>query len=214
MSEHESEGSLKTRTALVDPSGNTLKGRITWRERWSSISARTKVFVISVVAIAAGAASLLGNLESIHEHFRSKPQLPYVPLITVKLSNGQTNVVRVAARGDFLLWLPGPEARYTTGKYELVSKDGIPPKSGQVTIDPRTTATVYARILNQPLFGRLLEQADCDITFGIRRVDAGLKFTDELPFTKEALAKYYVPADVGVTETKGVAHNTAPPADG
>ena len=137
-------------------------------------------------------------LEKIQDYFRPEPAPPSVPLITVKLSNSDTKEIHVAARGDFFLWLPGSGARHAIGKYEFHTMDGDVPHNGQIIVQPNKTITVYAQVLNQQLYGRILKQAECDISLHIRRVHGGLKFSQNLPFTKEAIEKYYVTADVGV----------------
>jgi hypothetical protein len=151
-----------------------------------AISSRTRIFIVSVVAVVAGAAALLSNLEKIQNYFRPEPVPPTVRPISAKLSNTGENEVSVAGRGDFMLWLPGPEARHTTGKYEFHNADGNFP--------------VFAHILNQNVFGRVLEQGDCDISLIVGREGRGIKFTDNLPFTKSAIEKYYVSVDVGAAD--------------
>src|SRR5947209_18058358 len=120
----ESEAAMKNHSRLLDPSGNDLPQQITWSERWKAISSKAKVIVVSAVVLIAGTASLLGNLESIQNHFRSKPASPPIPLIKVKLANRQAKDAQVAARGDFFLWLPGLGTRHTVGKYEFRTIDG------------------------------------------------------------------------------------------
>ena len=120
----------------------------------------------------------------------------FVPAITVKLSNSSTEEIRIAARSDFFLWLPGSGIRHAIGKYEFHTTDGDVPNNGQISVEPNKTVTLYAQVLNQQLYGRILEQAECDISLHIRRVHGGLTFSQNLPFTKEAIKKYYVTADV------------------
>ena len=52
--------------------------------------------------------------------------------------------------------------------------------------------------MNQELYGRVLEQADCDIAFMIRKARGGHKTTDNVPFTKEAIDKYCTTVDIGI----------------
>ena len=90
-----------------------------------------------------------------------------MPAITVKLSNSSTEEIHVAARSDFFLWLPGSDAGHAIGKYEFHTTGGDVPNGGQITVKPNTTVTVYAQVLNQELYGRILEQAECDISLHI-----------------------------------------------
>jgi hypothetical protein len=182
---------------LVDHRGKPLPQPVTWREQWHVISARTRIIVGSLLVIVAATAAFLVNLEKIQDHFRSEPAAPSVPAIMVKLSNSATEEIYVVTRGDFFLWLPGSGARHAIGKYEFRTMDGNVSNAGQIAVKPNTTLTVYAQVLNQELYGNILEQAECDISFHVRRVKGGLTFTQNLPFTKEAIEKYYVTVDVG-----------------
>jgi hypothetical protein len=182
---------------LVDHYGKQIPQAVTWREKWHTISTKAKIIIVSIAAIVAATATFLTNLEKIQFYFRPEPAPPSVPLITVKLSNSSMEQIYVVARGDFFLWLPGSGARHAIGKYEFHTMGGDIPRNGQIILQPNQTVTVYAQVLNQQLYGRILEKADCDISLHIRRVTGGLKFSQSLPFTKEAIKKYYVTADVG-----------------
>jgi hypothetical protein len=182
---------------LVDHRGKPLPQAVTWRERLHTISARTKIIVVSLVAIVAATAAFLANLEKIQDYFRPEPAPPSVPAITVKLSNSALEEIDVVARSDFFLWLPGAGARHLIGKYEFHTVDGNVPDTGQITVKPNTAVTLYAQILDQELYGRLLEKAEYDITLHVRLANGGLTFAENLPFTEKAIGKYYVTANVG-----------------
>jgi hypothetical protein len=188
---------MEQRKELVDPAGQPVPHRLTGRERLRTISSKTKFVVVAFVAVVAAVAALLGNIETIRSHLRPKPAPPSVPLIVVKLKNDLKKDVQVAARGDFILWLPGPDGYHTMGKYEFRLLGGKSPQSEEITVSSNSTTTVYAKIMDQEVYGRILERADCDISLGIRASEGGLKFSDNLPFTKEAIAKYFVAVDVG-----------------
>jgi hypothetical protein len=83
------------------------------------------------------------------------------------------------------------------GKFELRSLSGDLPDSGTFTIAPSAKARVLAHVMNQDLYGRILERADCDISLMIYRVGGGLRTTRNLPFTKQAIDKYYTTVDIG-----------------
>ena len=183
-----SEGEHDSR--LVDHYGKQLPQAVTWRKKWHTISVKAKIGVVSLAAVVAATATFLANLEKIHDYFRPEPVPPSVPAITVKLSNSSTEEIRIAARSDFFLWLPGSGTRHAIGKYEFHTMDGDVPNNGQLSVEPNKTVTVYAQVLNQQLYGRILDQAECDISFHIRRVHGGLTFSQNLPFTKEAIKKY------------------------
>ncbi len=184
-------------SSLIDDRGNPLPKRVPLLTRLQSISAKAKVIIVSLLVLATATATLITNIEKISEFFRSDPPPITVPLIIVKLSNTAEEEVRVATRCDFFLWLPGSDARHTIGKYEFRTMSNSPLDSGIITIKPDTTVTVLAQILNQELYGRVLNQKDCDISLHVCRSNRGITITRSLPFTKEAIDRYYIPVDVG-----------------
>ncbi|QIN82754.1 hypothetical protein GBA63_08915 [Rubrobacter tropicus] len=140
---------------------------------------------------------MVAGLFQIIDHVTPEPAPPSIPAIAVKLSNSSQKVADVLARGDFYLWLPGPDAQHAVGKYELRTVDGNAIDNYQVRVRPGATVTVYARILNQEQYGRLLEQNEYDITLQVRRASGELETTEDLPFTRAAIGKYYLAVDVG-----------------
>lgn len=193
------DSSLKDegRQQILGPQGIPIQPRNTWRDRWSSFSRKTWLIIVSFAALVAATAALLTNLQRIQDYFRAAPNPPSVSPITVEITNSGTEPIAVAARGDFLLWLPGPNARHAIGKFELHSLDGSAPDSGTFTIAPSAKVRVLARVMNEELYGRILEQADCDIAFMIRKTKGGHRTTEDMPFTKDAIAKYFTTVDIG-----------------
>jgi len=187
---------LVDRKSLVDSSGRPLPPRFAWGERLHTISSKSKLIVFSLLATVTAAATLLANLDTIRNHLH-RPVPVSVPLITVKLKNDFNKDVYVAARGDFILWLPGPDGYHTMGKYEFRLPSGEALNSEQITVAPNTTSTVYAKIMDQQNYSRILERADCDISLGVQGSEGGLRFSDNLPFTREGIAKHYILVNVG-----------------
>jgi hypothetical protein len=56
-------------------------------------------------------------------------------------------------------------------------------------------ATFSAEILNQDVYRTFLEQEEFDLSLTIRPVDGGMKFTQNMPFTRDDIEKYYLSVD-------------------
>jgi hypothetical protein len=182
---------------LVDPQGSPFPRRIRPRERWESLSRMTRLVIVSLTATVAAAAALLTNLQTIQDFFQSAPSRPGVPPIVVEISNSSGEPIDVATRGDFFLWLPGPDARRTFGKFELRGMDDAAIEPGMVTVPPAAKVRVLAQLANQDLYGAILERADCDVAFMVRKAGGGHRTTGNLPFTRDAIHRYYAEVDIG-----------------
>lgn len=173
----------------------THKGEL--KERWRKLSSKVKIFFITVTTFVALLAAFLTNIEKIADFFKTKEPSATVSNIVVKLSNSSEEGVIVSARGDFMLWLPGPGARHKMGKYQFLTANGKSPEDGSLVVPPKETVTVYAKIMNETYFAKILFQSDCDLSLIVYRAGAGLTHTNQMPFTAEAIKKYYFEADVG-----------------
>ena len=152
---------------------------------------------LSAVGLLAVLAAALGNLQKIQDYFAEPPAPPTVPPMIVEVENSSDQPVEIAGRGDFFLWLPGPGARHTVGKYEFKQANGSPFEAGTDTLSPNSKKRFFAQIMDQTTYGQVLERADCDITFMVRTVQGGLKTTTNLPFTKDTIKSYCAAVDVG-----------------
>ena len=188
---------------ILGPDGVPIPPRQTWSDHWRSTSRTTRVIAFSLVAAIATIATLATHLRTILSLFPPTASAVSVPPITVEITNSSNVPIVVAARGDFFLRFPGPDTRQTFGKFELFKLDGSAPQSGTLTVAPLGKMRVTARVANHDLFGRLLKQGDCEIAFMISKAGGGHKTTDNLPFTKAALEKYYATVDIGNAQPDG-----------
>ena len=184
-------------TGLVGPNGALLPSPVTWKHRLFAISMRAKIISVAILAVIAGFAALLTNIETIKRHFTPSPALPSVPSIVVEVTNSSKNTISVVTRGDFFLWLPGPGARHSIGKYEFRTLKNTQLESLVFTVKPTQKIRLLAHVIDQDLYGRILEKADCDIAFMVRKASGGFKTTNNLPFTKESIDKYFTSVDIG-----------------
>ena len=189
-------GTMKN-TGLVSPNGTPLLSPVTWKQRWLAASRRVKITSVTILAIISGVAVLLTNIETIEKHFTPLPASPSVPPIVVEITNSNKNTISVVKRGDFFLWLPGPGARHSFGKYEFRTLNNAPLESLVFTVKPTEKTRLLAHVIDQDLYGKMLKKADCDIAFMVRRANGSLKTTNNLPFTKEAIDKYFTAVDIG-----------------
>ncbi|MHC4395873.1 MAG: hypothetical protein ACYS1A_09480 [Planctomycetota bacterium] len=141
--------------------------------------------------------SLIAIFGGYNKYVRRNEPGPSVPAIVVKLSNSSEENVIVAERGDFIVWFPGPDSYHTMGKYEFRRPDGEHSPTGSFTIKPNETITVMAHVMNVSVYAKILSRADCDFSLLIARTNAGLTSTNNIAFTREAIGKYYIEADVG-----------------
>ncbi|MDV3352178.1 hypothetical protein QGP82_26110 [Leptothoe sp. LEGE 181152] len=118
-----------------------------------------------------------------------------IPLITVKVANHTNDDITIGSRGDFFLWFPGPGARHMIGKYKLSPINLDLPESEKYLIKVDSTATFSAEILNQNVYRTFLEQEEFDLNLTIRPVGGGMKFTQNMPFTRDDIEKYYLSVD-------------------
>ena len=182
---------------IVDAVGKSITQKVIWKDRWRKLSSNAKVFLISVTTFVALLAAFLTNIEKINDFFKAEQPPASVPSIVVKLSNSSEKGVIISARGDFTLWLPGPGASHRMGKYEFLTTEGKSPTGARLVVPPQETVTVHAKIMNETYFSKILSQSDCDLSLLVYRVGAGLIHTNNMPFTKEAITKYFIEADVG-----------------
>jgi hypothetical protein len=187
----------KKSDATIEIPNESIIQKNGFKERWKKLSSKVKIILISITAVVALFATFLTNVEKILDFFETNESTNTVPNITVKLMNSSDVGVIVFARGDFMLWLPGPGANHTIGKYEFLMTDGKSPEGGSFVVKPKETVPVYAKILNTTHFARILSQSDCDLSLILYRAGTGLIHTNQIPFTENAILKYYLEADVG-----------------
>lgn len=114
------------------------------------------MLTVILAVFVAGVAAFLTNIEKIQKYFGAFSSVPTVPPIVVEVTNSSSEPVDAVKRGDFFLWLPGPDARYTFGKFELRKLDGTPLDSETFTVPPFGKVRLLAHVLNQNLYGRIL----------------------------------------------------------
>ncbi|WPD23351.1 MAG: hypothetical protein SD837_02060 [Candidatus Electrothrix scaldis] len=183
--------------SLLDHNGKPIPSRKSLLNMGKALSRKTKTVIVSSVVTVAAFAALLTNVQTIQDFFKPEALSPTVPPIVIEISNSSEHAIDIAPRGDFFLWLPGSGARHTIGKYEIKRLDSKPHNLEVITVDSSSKVRVLARVMNQKLYGQVLEQADCDIAFMVHKVKGGLKVTDNLPFTKDAIDKYSASVDIG-----------------
>lgn len=81
------------------------------------------------------------------------------------------------------------------GKYQLLSVDDKLTEPDKFKVKPSSTFTFLVKILNQDSYRDYLAQEELDLSLAIRPTSAGMKFTQLIPFTKDALDKYYLSVD-------------------
>ena len=178
----------------------------TWRRarnRWNTWNLPTRL------GLAIGAAgislSLLGfsvkDLIPVVHQWVSHQDAPNqesleIPLLTVIIKNASKANEIVPYRGTVFIWLPGAGARYVPGTYEIVSANGVAIQDATVSVPAVGTTHVRLRIMNSKVLYRYLEAGDCEITLFFRNSEGAMFDSGEIPFTKDAVKKYYATTDI------------------
>jgi hypothetical protein len=123
-----------------------------------------------------------------------------LPYVTIKIVNPSDKIINIQAEGEFVLWLPqGVYSSVQTipGRYRIAAVSGSLLKDGLFTIQPRSEVRAVAQLMNPQYFSRILERGDTVLSFIIRMDSGSLFFSQNIPFRKDAIEKYYVEAQAG-----------------
>jgi hypothetical protein len=191
------ESSPTIESKIIDKTGKPFKKSHSMSGRWKNISKKMKIIIISITAFITLIATLITNLGTIEKFINSTKSNVLPPNIVVKLSNSSKVDVVISDRGDFTLWFPGPGAAHTYGRYEFVVVGKMMRSNGGIIIPQSKTITLFAKILNNEKYSKVFANADCDINLIIYRSGLGLIHTNDIPFSSDAITKYYLEADVG-----------------
>ena len=187
QTKHESELIAETRNVTVRNTKLTVFKKI-WADPVLS-----KVIAALILTIGGLCWAWIHNIHNPESTRR-------VPPIVVEIRNSSKKAIAVAVRGDFLLWLPGPSAQHIFGKYEFRTLKDTPLESDIFTADSSARVKLLAHVMNEDLYVKMLKQADCDIALMVRKANGGHRTTDNLPFTREAINKYYASVDIGAED--------------
>jgi hypothetical protein len=124
----------------------------------------------------------------------TKPR--HIPYISVRIRNSGRIDAAFAHRGTIFIWLPGEGTRYLPGTYEIVSENGTKVDPGMISIPSGSSVKVEAAVLNEANLYQYLAQGDCEITLFFTRNDGSLFYSGEMPFTEDAINKFYGTADI------------------
>ena len=109
----------KDQPLIIGPEGNPIPPRRRWLNIWNLASSKTKTVVGSLVGMVAALAVIAGNLDSIQRYVATDFFGPTIPTISVNFVNAGAEDVGILARGEFIVFFPGPDSSYVVGKYEL-----------------------------------------------------------------------------------------------
>lgn len=123
-----------------------------------------------------------------------------LPFVTVKIQNSSDKIIDVQSEGEFVLWLPKgvyDGVQTIPGKYVITATSPKATKEGFITIQPASELLAVAELMNPQYFSRILERGDTDLTFILRMDNGSSFFSDNIPFRREAIKKYFVKAEAG-----------------
>jgi hypothetical protein len=159
-----------------------------WR-RWSLPSKLTAIGVlISIVGIAVTLALFLASRDGTERG--TDVEDAAVPAVALELRNPTTTSVTIRGRGDAVFWLPagvGGGAPNVTGKYDL-SFDTAPGSAvDSLTIEPLSTANVYAHLSSATQVAELLRAGSTDLSLLLRREDGSVIRCGSIPFDESRI---------------------------
>jgi hypothetical protein len=187
----------KEQQSIVGPGGAPFPRRITWRDKWNVAYSKSRTVLGGLVGLLAAIAIFVGNLESVQRYVTSHFFSPSIPAISLNLFNTGGESVGIIARGEFLVFFPGPGANHVVGTYELDPDNSDPILetkviTGVVIVPANKGTLLRLRIMNHDYFEKLLRQGDCDVTFMFRyqngeHVSSDNVRNDTRPFTEKSL---------------------------
>jgi hypothetical protein len=169
--------------------------------RWVSWSLPTKIgIIVSLIGTMTGLLSValyFWDLKPFLERWFSPP--PAVRNIAVRIDNPAKTDVSLSYRDELVLWLPtalSDSAPRIGGMYEVVASDAGLVKDGVVPIRAAGETRIVVKVMDQDRLYRFLRRCDTTLTLMFHRPDGSIFFSDNIPFTDEALRKFYARADM------------------
>jgi hypothetical protein len=167
------------------------------RKRWRSWSLPTKISIIGTIASVLSIALYFWDLKPFLERRLSPP--PVVRNIAVRINNPEERAVSLFYRGELVLWLPSamaPGAPRVGGAYEVLASGAGLVKDGVVPIRALGETKIVVKVMDQERMYRYLQRGDSNLSFIFRRPDGSLFFSEDLPFTEDAIRHFYVHGDM------------------
>jgi hypothetical protein len=167
-----------------------------WR-RWLSWSMPTKISIVGTIASVVSVGLYFLDLRPFLERLASPPHV--VRNISVRINNPDKNAVSLGYRDELVLWLPSAMADGAPrlgGAYEVVASDGGLVKDGAVPIRAAGQTRLVVKVMNQERLYQYLKRGDTTLTLMFHRPDGSLFFSENLPFTEDALKTFYTTADL------------------
>lgn len=174
------------------------------RSQWHAWSLPSKLTAIGTF-LAIASLGLYGLEKSVHVKDwiidrMLESRYSKLPFVTVKIQNSTDKIINVQSEGEFVLWLPKgvyDGVQTIPGKYVISATSTKSIKDGLITIQPSGEALVVAQLMNPQYFSRILERGDTDLSFILRMDNGSSFFSDNIPFRREAIEKYFVKAEAG-----------------
>ena len=175
---------------------NLLPSRSQWRS-WSLPSKLTAVgTLLAIISLGLYGIDKSFYLKDWVINRILESQYAKVPNITLKLRNSGEKIMSVYSEGEFVLWLPQgvyDGVQTIPGRYRIIANS----IDGLITIQPAKDIMLAVQLMNPQYFSRVLERGDTDLSLILRRSDGSVIFSENIPFRRDAIEKYYLTADAG-----------------
>jgi hypothetical protein len=159
------------------------------------------VGVLSIVSIFADSMNLLDRLRPTKTPTPNRSDTPQIDatqpaiLVKIQVTNSGLSEVAIYTQGNFFLTkqLDDGSIQVMKGEYKLTMDDAEGSQGESILTEPAKTVSIKAIIPSSYL--RLLEKGEYDLYLSFRRIDNTSFVTQTIPFTEEALNKYYLLID-------------------
>jgi hypothetical protein len=158
----------------------------------------TRISIIGTIASVLSVALYFWDLRPFLVRHLSAP--PAVGNIGVRISNPDGRAVSLSYRGELVLWLPSAMsagAPRVGGAYEVLASDAGLVKDAIVPIRGAGETKIVVKVMDQERMVGYLKRGDASLSLIFRRPDGSLFFSEDLPFTEDAIKRFYIRADMG-----------------
>ena len=166
-----------------------------WR-RWKAWTLPSKIGVLSGIVTIALIPTVFVDVKPFVTHWLWPAKPHHIPNIAVQMKNSGKRDAAFSYRGTLFIWLPGEGAPHIPGTFEIVMENGIGVEPGMISIPSGSSIKVEGKVMNEANLYSYLARGDCEITLFFTRNDGSMFDSGELPFTEEAIHKYYGSTDI------------------
>jgi hypothetical protein len=174
---------------------------LTWSKRgyrrWRSWTLPTRIGI--QIGVAGLVLTILFALwdprPMIERTFWPKPPIQ-APHIVALIHNPEPHGIDLSYRDEFWLWLPSTGgAPRMAGKYEIIASSAGLVHDAIAPVKASGDTRLVVKLMNPQTMTDILKRGDTEICLIFHRPDGSSFISEDIPFTDEAIKKYYTRAD-------------------